>query len=162
MTLFLSGGLLLFSGLGSTVVECPPRTHTVSQCRGLARRQCWVRDSQNDVSRERTGQGPSLAEWTWGGPREAELAELLVSRASGLHRCTSHPAAPPTLGFWGGILGFWVSGIRSWAEMHCPLDGTCVICLGWTRRTEASNVQHASVLVSPRALVPSPVLAFSA
>ena len=51
---------------------------------------------------------------------------------------------------------FWVSSTWSWAEMHCPLDGTPAICLGWTRRTEASDVWHASVLISPRAPCPQP------
>ena len=40
--------------------------------------------------------------------------------------------------------------------MHCPLDGTPAICLGWTRRTEASDVWHASVLISPKAPCPQP------
>lgn len=153
MTLFLSGGWLLFSGLGSTVVEWPSRAHTAPHCRVLPLRQCWVRDNQNDVSREKTGRGPSPAEWTQGGPHRAEPANLLVSRSSGLHRCTSHPVAPPTPGFHPGReeACSWVSGTWSWAEMHCLLDGTPAICLGWIRRIEASNVWHASVLISPRA-----------
>lgn len=95
----------------------------VSQCRVLARRQRWVRDNQNDVSRKRTGRRPSLAEWTRGSPRGAEPADLLVSRSSGLHRCTSHPAARPHLGSGEGksvFLGF-----------RHPELGRDALSLGW-------------------------------
>ena len=137
----------------------PPRTHTVSHCWVLARRQCWVRDNQNDVSQERTGRGPSLAEWTRGGPRGAEPADLLVSRSSGLHRCTSHPAAPPTLGFWGGkkhVSGFQASG----AGQRCTVPWMGHLPSVWNgpggQRPATFGVPLSSFPQGP-----SPILAFS-
>lgn len=94
------------------------------------------------------------------GHGEAPVGQSqLTSWSQGQVGCTGAPATQRPAHTW--VLGrekacFWVSGIRSWAEMHCPLDGTPAICLEWTRRTEASNVRRASVLVSPRTPCPQP------